>query len=101
MAGADLWSRQIWWWFTAAMTAGGLALAAKRSAAPYLALSALLIALPHVIGAPNAPEHESNVPAHLASGFASNALATAAVLWVSLGLMLGFLNERAAKGAAS
>lgn len=101
MTGADLWSRQIWWWFTAAMTAGGLALVAKRSSAPYLAFSALLIALPHIIGAPNAPEHESNVPAHLASGFVSNALATAAVLWVSLGLALGFINERAAKGAGS
>jgi cobalt transporter subunit CbtA len=101
MAAADLWSRQIWWWFTAAMTAVGLALAAKRPQAGSLALAALIIALPHIIGAPQTSAHESNLPAHLASGFAANALATAAVLWVSLGLVMGFINERAQKGTSS
>jgi predicted cobalt transporter CbtA len=53
--------------------------------------------LPHIIGAPDAPGHETSVPAHLVSGFVANALATAAVFWVVLGLALGFMAERTSK----
>ena len=97
MTAADLVSRQIWWWFAAAMTAGGLALAARHRSGAYLAVSGLLITLPHIIGAPDAPGHETSVPAHLVSGFVANALATAAVFWVVLGLALGFMAERTSK----
>jgi len=97
MAGAELWTRQLWWWFTVVMTAGGLAVLAKYRRGVHLAIAAMLIAVPHVIGAPEAPGHETSVPAHLASGFVANALATAAVFWVVLGFALGFVNERTSK----
>jgi cobalt transporter subunit CbtA len=97
MQGAELWSRQLWWWFTVAMTAGGLAVVAKYRRGVHLAIAAMLIAVPHLIGAPEAPGHETSVPAHLASGFVANALATAAVFWVALGFALGFVNERTSK----
>jgi cobalt transporter subunit CbtA len=97
MAAADLWGRQIWWWFTAGMTAAGLALMVERRSAAYWALALLLIALPHIIGVPHAPAEASNVPAHLASGFAANALASAAVFWICLGMAQGFINERSAR----
>jgi cobalt transporter subunit CbtA len=93
----DLWDRQIWWWFTAAMTAAGLLIAASPKASLFWPLSLGLIALPHVIGAPLAPEESSHVPAHLASGFAANALASAAVFWICLGLAQGFINERSTR----
>jgi cobalt transporter subunit CbtA len=99
IAGGELLERQIWWWFTAGMTAAGLALAASPKGGLFLPLAIVLIALPHVIGAPVAPEEISNVPAHLASGFVANALASAAVFWICLGLAQGFLNERSAKAA--
>jgi cobalt transporter subunit CbtA len=95
----DLWDRQIWWWFTVAMTAAGLVIAGSRKASVFWPLSLALIALPHVIGAPVAPEESSNVPAHLASAFAANALASAAVFWICLGLAQGFINERSARTA--
>jgi cobalt transporter subunit CbtA len=92
---AELWTRQLWWWFTVAMTAAGLAIAAKHRAPGYLGLAILLIGLPHLIGAPNPPTYETSLPAHLASGFVANAIASAAVFWLVLGLALGFVNERA------
>jgi cobalt transporter subunit CbtA len=92
---AELWPRQLWWWFTVVMTASGLAIAAKHRALGYLAVAIILIGLPHLIGAPTPPTYETNLPAHLASGFAANAIASAAVFWLVLGLTLGFVNERA------
>jgi cobalt transporter subunit CbtA len=97
MPAADLSARQVWWWFAVAATAGGLTLLAKKRSPGYLVLAILLIALPHLIGAPDAPSQESNVPAQLASGFAANALATAAVFWVFLGLGFGLVHDRATR----
>jgi cobalt transporter subunit CbtA len=91
---AELWTRQIWWWFTVAMTASGLAVVAKYRTTGHFAVAVILIGLPHFIGAPNPPSHDSNLPAHLASGFVANALATASVFWLVLGLALGLINER-------
>ena len=62
---ADLTARQTWWIATAAATAGGLCLLAFRSAAWAAVLGLALIALPHLIGAPLAPESHSEVPAAL------------------------------------
>jgi cobalt transporter subunit CbtA len=90
---AELWTRQLWWWFTVAMTAGGLAIVAKHRAPGYLAVAILLIGIPHLIGAPNPLNYETSLPAHLASGFVANALASAAVFWLVLGVALGFINE--------
>jgi cobalt transporter subunit CbtA len=101
MPAGDLLARQIWWWFTAGMTASGLALMTVRKGGTFWAIALALIALPHVIGAPAAPEEISNVPAHLASGFAANALASAAVFWLCLGLAQGFINERSSRTAVS
>jgi cobalt transporter subunit CbtA len=92
---AELWTRQLWWWFTVAMTASGLAIVAKQRAPKYVAVAIVLIGLPHLIGAPNPPTFETNLPAHLASGFVANAIASAAVFWLVLGLALGFINDRA------
>jgi cobalt transporter subunit CbtA len=92
---AELWTRQLWWWFTVAMTASGLSIVAKYRAPGNLAVAILLIGLPHLIGAPNPPTYETSLPAHLASGFVANAIASAAVFWLVLGLALGFINERA------
>jgi predicted cobalt transporter CbtA len=97
MPAGDLAARQIWWWFAVAATGAGLALIAKRRAAIHIVAAAILISLPHLIGAPEAPAQPTALPPHLASGFVANALATAAVFWVLLGLALGLLNERVAK----
>ena len=66
---ADLTARQTWWIATAAATAGGLCLLAFRSTAWAAVLGLALIALPHLIGAPLAPESHSDVPAALSHRF--------------------------------
>ena len=100
MAAADLAPRQVWWWGTALATAAAfLAVAGFRSWTAIVA-AAVLILLPHLIGAPVAPDRPSTVPAHLASQFAAAALAAGAVFWLTLGPLLGYLNERFAERVA-
>ena len=76
-----------------------LAVAGFRSWTAIVA-AAVLILLPHLIGAPVAPDRPSTVPAHLASQFAAAALAAGAVFWLTLGPLLGYLNERFAERVA-
>jgi cobalt transporter subunit CbtA len=94
MPAAELTSRQLWWLATVAATAAGLALLTVKRQRPLVLLALVLLALPHVIGAPQPPEHASAVPAHLAAAFAANSIAVAAVFWVVLGLLIGLLNDR-------
>jgi cobalt transporter subunit CbtA len=98
MPAADLVARQTWWWGTAIATGLGMLGIAKFRNWSAIALGAVLIAAPHLIGAPQlAGEAESSVPAHLANAFAANTLATGAVFWLIAGPLLGWLNERFAR----
>ena len=57
-----LWDRQLWWIGTAGATAAGLALLVFRRS-PWAAVAAvILLALPHLIGAPRPAAIETNVP---------------------------------------
>ena len=98
MPAGDLLARQLWWAGTALATGAALILLAKTRAAWALLAAALLIAAPHLVGAPQPESHESAVPAFLAANFAANALGTAAVFWVVLGAAFGRFNEYFAQG---
>lgn len=89
MPAGDLAARQLWWAGTALATGAGILLIAKRQAIPYVAAAVALIALPHLIGAPAPVSAQSAVPPYLASTFAANALATAALFWLLIGVFLG------------
>ena len=53
MPAADLVARQIWWWATALATGAGLLRASPDSATgPAIGVAAVLMLLPHIIGAP-------------------------------------------------
>lgn len=94
MPAADLVARQVWWVGTALATGAAVLLLAK-SRAPWAILAAVvLVALPHVVGAPAAPDEPSAVPAHLATQFAAATLGTAAVFWIILGAVFGRLNDQ-------
>ena len=97
MAAADLGARQIWWAGAIAATGAGIGLLALRREAWALAAGLALIALPHLIGAPAGSQHESAVPAGLASLFTANALAAAALFWCAIGFSLGFTLDRMVK----
>ena len=97
MPAADLGARQIWWWATALATATALFGIAKFRSWPAGAIGAVLLLLPHVIGAPQTPEAASGVPAGLASSFAASALTASAAFWLVLGPAYGWLSERLAR----
>jgi len=90
MAIADTFARQVWWWGTAIATGAGLLAYAKWRAPWALAVAAVLIALPHVVGAPQPPDEATAVPASLAANFAASVLVASAVMWSVLGLAFGW-----------
>jgi cobalt transporter subunit CbtA len=83
---AQLTARQTWWIATAATTAGGLCLLAFRTSAWAAVLGLALIALPHLIGAPLAPEAHSEVPAALSHRFVVVVTLTSLLFWALLGV---------------
>ncbi len=94
MPAADLTTRQIWWWATVAATGAGIALLFTIETLAIKAAGVVLIALPHIVGAPHPLDTDSAVPAVLASEFAAVSIATAAVFWIVLGVALGYMLSR-------
>lgn len=93
-AAADLAGRQVWWLFTAAATAAGLAcLLIGRSTALWIGGLALVL-LPHLVGAPHPEAYASTAPAELAAHFAAASLVVSAVFWATLGFASGSVYER-------
>jgi len=101
MAAADLAARQFWWIATALATIAGLGLivfapahnAALKIVAPLAGVA--LIALPHLIGAPEHAAEAGNVPAELAARFAVASLIAQAAFWAVLSATAGHLLGRA------
>ena len=99
MPAGDLVARQIWWIGTVAATGIAIWLFIQREAMWAKVAAIVLVAIPHIIGAPQPPTHESGVPAGLSAEFAANTLAVAAVLWLMVGGFLGFAMNRLVKEA--
>lgn len=95
MVSADLVDRQLWWVLTAIASAGGLALLAFVRPLPWKALGIVALMAPHVIGAPH-PDGAGQVPAELAAEFVAASLVSAAVFWLVLGGLSGWLHRRLA-----
>ncbi|MBM3535607.1 MAG: cobalt transporter [Alphaproteobacteria bacterium] len=91
---APLAPRQIWWAATAAATAGGLALILVRRGAIGIVLGLALLALPHLLGAPQPAEHGGIAPAALVREFIVVVLVTGLVFWLALGASTGAIYRR-------
>jgi cobalt transporter subunit CbtA len=91
---ADLTARQLWWGGTILATAAGIYLIVLRPEIWAQFASVVLIALPHIIGAPQAPDAPTIVPPGLAGEFVANSLAAAAIFWCLIGLFLGTAFDR-------
>jgi len=87
-AAAALEARQVWWAACVAATGAGIALIAFGRGAVAIGLAIVLIALPHLIGAPTAA-HAGVVPPELAAHFAARSLAAGALCWAVLGGIAG------------
>jgi cobalt transporter subunit CbtA len=92
MAGGDLIARQVWWIATGCCTAGGIALL-LYSTEPWRSAGIALIALPHLVGAPQADGHGA-IPGEMAAAFAAASLGASAVFWVVLGWVSGWAQQR-------
>lgn len=82
---AALGARQLWWWMTVLCTAGGLGLLAYGRGLALAAAGLALLALPHLIGAPQADGYAGVAPPELAAEFAARALGIGAIAWAFLG----------------
>ncbi|MCI0431022.1 MAG: CbtA family protein [Rhodospirillales bacterium] len=93
-AAADLIDRRAWWLATVLATAAGLALVIFGRRVIQRIAGLGLIGIPHIIGAPHPEAAVLSVPAELASKFAVLSLLSAAVLWLLLGGVGGWLYQR-------
>jgi cobalt transporter subunit CbtA len=90
---APLLDRQLWWIGTAAATAAGLGLIVFPRRWWAALAGAVLIALPHLIGAPQ-PLGPGSAPESLVQQFMIAALLGGLVFWLVLGAATGFLFKR-------
>lgn len=95
---ADLDARQAWWFFTVGATAIGLAGLLLTKSMWLQVAGVVLIALPHIVGAPQPHEFVSTAPAELAGHFAATSLAVTAIFWGVLGYASGAFYERFSRG---
>jgi cobalt transporter subunit CbtA len=98
---APLLDRQLWWIGTAVATAGGLFAAAWLRNVYGYAIAVVLIALPHVIGAPQQETPGGLAPEELEHKFILVAIATSLVFWVVLGALTGAFFKRYANEAGA
>jgi cobalt transporter subunit CbtA len=96
---APLLDRQIWWFATVLLTGGGLALMAFSRQARWAVVAILLIALPHLVGAPQPADHASAAPEALAHSFIVAATVTSLLFWACLGMSTGAMFQRYTQSA--
>ncbi len=99
MPAGDLLTRQVWWVGTIIATGIAIWLFTQRREMWAKVVAVVLVALPHIIGAPMPPTHESAVPAVISAAFAANTLAVAALMWLAIGGFLGLAMDRFVKEA--
>lgn len=86
---AELGARQGWWLLCVGTTAAGLWILVFRAGAYWIVAGIAVIALPHLIGAPQPVRMGGPVPPELAGHFVAASLVTAAVFWCALGWLSG------------
>jgi len=91
---AELAARQTWWFFCVAASAAGLWMMVFRKGAVWVVGGIALLALPHLVGAPQPERIGGAVPPELAGHFVAASLATAAIFWCILGWLSGTFWKR-------
>ncbi len=91
---AELVARQGWWLAAVAATALGLGLMVFARKPAWIVLGVVVLAAPHIIGAPQPDKLGGPVPPELAAHFVAASLVTAAVFWAMLGWLSGTLYRR-------
>ena len=94
---APLLDRQVWWIGTAIATGAGLFAAARMRSVLGFVIAAVLIALPHVVGAPQPATPGGLAPEELEHKFVVIAIASSLVFWLVLGVLTGAFFKRYAQ----
>ena len=89
-AAAELFPRQIWWFFCVLVTILGIWIVSFSQKIPYVLIGIIIILVPHIVGAPEPEFFVGPTPPELASHFASRTLALGAASWVLLGYLSGY-----------
>jgi cobalt transporter subunit CbtA len=95
-----LLGRQLWWVTTAGLTAGALALLAFTRGKLTAAAAVILLALPHLYGAPLPEGDAAAAPAALARQFVVTATVANFLFWAALGAATGYFYSRFGRRAA-
>ena len=82
---AALPERQMWWLVTVALSATGIALLGLVRGWPWKVSGAVLIAIPHLLGAPHSDPHSALVPPELLRTFIVATAVANAMFWMVLG----------------
>ncbi len=93
-AAAELAERQLWWLGTVVATALGLAVLVFGRRWWMWAAGAVVLAVPHLVGAPHPAELGGAVPAELAASFVVASLFSMVVFWIVLGALSAHLYRR-------
>ena len=89
LVAANLAERQIWWLGTAVSAAAALALLFLVRGALWKIAGVLLLAIPHILGAPGVEVEAGRVPAELAGEFATASMVLTGIMFLVLGAMSG------------
>jgi cobalt transporter subunit CbtA len=92
---ADLTQRQVWWAATALSTAAALALIGYGRGWAMIGAAILLLALPHLIGAPGLDRFTGVAPPEVAASFAARSLGIGLSVWALLGWLAGWFWSQA------
>lgn len=93
----DLMARQIWWIAAVVAAIAGLWLLIFTEGTIWKAVGVIVIAAPHVFGAPHPHEFPGGgAPAELAARFAATSIVTSALFWALLGGFAGHFFGRSA-----
>ncbi|MDY7066185.1 hypothetical protein PsexTeo8_26430 [Pseudomonas extremaustralis] len=93
-AAAELTLRQTWWIGTAASTAVGIALIVFGRSWLLKVLGVAILAVPHLIGAPQPQVHSMLAPEALEAQFKIASQLTNVAFWLALGLISAWLFRR-------
>ncbi len=94
IAAADITARQLWWFATVASAGIAMWLFAFGGTWPLWSVAVILLAAPHLIGAPQPYTFAGPVPSEIAEFFAAHPLGVGPVTWVILGRFAAYFLDK-------
>lgn len=90
VAAADVTARQIWWFATAGAAAVAMWLIAFGKGWTAWGVAAIMLAAPHIVGAPEPDTFTGPVPTEIGALFAARAFGVGMAAWALLGCFAGY-----------